>query len=67
MNKLLFNFERDFNDSITLVANNHKDLEDYLRERYDFYSIEVKDDYVCITERQGFSKEYVQLKWITQI
>ena len=41
MNKLLLTLKRDYNDSIILVANNRKDLEDYLRSNYNFYKITV--------------------------
>jgi len=67
MNKLLFKLERDFNDDITLVSNNHKDLEDYLKENYDWYKVEVKDDSVIIKEREGYENEFASLEWVKHI
>jgi formyltetrahydrofolate hydrolase len=67
LNKLLFNYERNFNYPITLVANNHKDLEDYLKTNYDFYVVIVKDDQASIVECPGDCTEYVDLIWIKQI
>ena len=67
MNKLLFKLEIPFGTSITLIANNHKDLEDYLRENYDFHSIEIKEDIAIIQEVRGYEKDYVTLEWIRHI
>jgi len=67
MNKLLFKLEIPFGTSITLIANNHKDLEDYLRENYDFHSIEIKEDIAIIQEVIGYEKDYVTLEWIRHI
>ena len=67
MNKLLLTLKRDYNDSIILVANNHKDLEDYLRSNYDFHKINVNDDSVIIVARAGYETEYGTLEWIRQV
>jgi len=67
MNKLLLTLKRDYNDSITLVANIHKDLEDYLRANYDFHKITVRDDSVSIVAREGFETEFGTLEWIRHV
>jgi hypothetical protein len=67
MNKLLLTLKRDYNDSIILVANNHKDLEDYLRSNYDFYKININDDSVIIVARENYETEYGTLEWIRQV
>tara|TARA_R110000796_G_scaffold270_4_gene1022 strand:+ start:645 stop:848 length:204 start_codon:yes stop_codon:yes gene_type:complete len=67
MNKLLFKLELDFNDNITLITNNHKDLEDYLNENYNWYKIEVKEDSVIIKEREGFENEIALLEWVKHV
>ena len=67
MNKLLFYYERNFNDDIILIANNHKDLEEYLKSTYKMHNIVINDLTVCIMEEYGFEKEYVELKWVKQI
>lgn len=66
MNKLLFHYERPFNDDIVLIANNHKDLEYYLKTNYDWY-IEMKDSAVKIIEAHGYESEYATLTWIKHI
>jgi len=35
INKLVFTLKNDFGSDIVLIANNHKDLEDHLKENYD--------------------------------
>lgn len=67
MNKLLFTFEVDFGDDIKLIANNHKDLEDYINKKFDWYMFEVCDDVVHIRTREGFAVELGKLEWITHI
>jgi hypothetical protein len=67
MNKLIFKLERQFNDNITLIANNHKDLEDYLNKNYDWYKIEVKEDSVIIKEREGYENDIASLEWVKQV
>ena len=67
MNKLLLTLKRDYNDPIIVVANNHKDLEDYLRENYDFHEITVRDDSVSIVACAGFTTEYGTLDWIRHV
>ena len=67
MNKLLFKLERNFNDNITLIANNHKDLEDYLNKNYDWYKIEVKEDSVIIKEREGYENDIALLEWVKHV
>ena len=67
MNKLLFKRERNFNDNITLITNNHKDLEDYLNENYDWYKIEVKEDSVIIKEREGYENDIALLEWVKHV
>lgn len=67
MNKLLFKLDIPFRTSITLIANNHKDLEDYLIENYNFDSIEIKEDSVIIEEVKGYEKDYGTLEWVKHI
>jgi hypothetical protein len=67
MNKLLFKLERNFNDDITLITNNHKDLDDYLNKNYDWYKIEVKEDSVIIKEREGYENDIALLEWVKHV
>ena len=67
MNKLLFTLKIDFGSDITLIANNHKDLEDYLKSNYDWFRIEVKEDSVIIKEREGYENEIAILEWVKHI
>lgn len=65
--KLIFHLSVDFGDDITLIANNHLDLENYLRENYDWDDIEVKEDSVKIIERDGYEAEYATLQWAKMV
>jgi hypothetical protein len=67
MNKILFHYERQYNDNIILIANNHRDLEDYLKANYDWYNISVTEDSVCIVELPGCATDYTELKWVKHI
>lgn len=67
MNKLLFKLDIEFGTAITLIANNHKDLEDYLKENYNFHSIKIEEDSVIIEEAYGYKKDYGTLEWVKHI
>lgn len=67
MNKLVFKLEIDFGTDIVLIANNHRDLEDYLRKNYDWYSIEVKEESVMIKCREGYETDVASLEWVKHI
>lgn len=67
MNKLLLTLKREFNDDIILVANNHKDIYDYLQKEYDFHKITIGEDYISIIAREGFASEYGTLTWIKHV
>ena len=54
MNKLLFTLEIGFGDDIKLIANNHKDLEDYINKNYDWYMFEVCDNLVRIQSMNNY-------------
>lgn len=62
-NKLLFTLQ-DFNNNISIIANNHLDLNEYLCSTYDWYSIRVNDNSVEIVERAGFDPINATLEWI---
>ena len=67
MNKLVFTLKNDWGSDIVLIANNHKDLEDYLKSNYDWFRIEVKEDSVIIKEREGYENEIAILEWVKHI
>jgi hypothetical protein len=67
MNKLVFTLKNDWGSDIVLIANNHKDLEDYLNSNYDWVRIEVKEDSVIIKEREGYENEIATLEWVKHI
>ena len=67
MNKLLFKLKIGFNDDITLIANNHRDLEEYLDENHDWYNVTINDDEVWIIERQGYETIVATLEWVRHI
>ena len=67
MNKLVFTLKNDFGSDIVLIANNYKDLEDYLTEKYDWYRTEVKEDSVIIKMREGYENEFASLEWVKHV
>ena len=67
MNKLVFTLKNDWGSDIVLIANNHKDLEDYLNSNYDWVRIELKEDTVIIKEREGYENEIATLEWVKHI
>lgn len=67
MNKLLFRLEVNFGDNIVFIANNHKDISEYLKENYDWYKFNVEEESVSIQAREGYEKEYATLEWIKHI
>ena len=67
MNKLVFTLKNDWGSDIVLIANNYKDLEDYLKSNYDWFRIEVKEDSVIIKEREGYENEIAILEWVKHI
>ena len=67
MNKLVFTLKNDWGSDLVLIANNHKDLEDYLNKNYDWYKIEVKEDSVIIKEREGYENVIALLEWVKHI
>lgn len=67
MNKLVFTLKRDFGSDVRLISNNHKDLQEYLDNNFDWYLKEVKEDTVVIQELPGYSREYATLHWVKHI
>ena len=67
MNKLVFTLKNDWGSDIVLIANNHKDLEDYLNSNYDWFRIEVKEDSVIIKACEGYENEIATLEWVKHI
>ena len=67
MHKLLFIWMRDFNSDIELIANNHKDLEEYLNNNFDLVYLEIKDDQIRLKERTNIEIESCSLTWVKHI
>ena len=66
MNLLLFVWQRQFHDDVIVVANNHKDLEDYLNT-LGLYNVEIASEYVRITACAGYERDYIELKWVRKV
>mgnify|MGYP000700958569 CR=1 FL=1 len=68
MNKVLFIWESRFADDLILVANNERDLIEYLEQNHagNVYSFEQVDDSIEI-RYCGSVAEVVPLKWIKHI
>jgi len=67
MNKLIFTLKNDFGSDIVLIADNHKDLEDYLKETYGWYRVEVKEDSVVVKMSQWYENEFASLEWAKHV
>lgn len=67
MNKLLFTFKKEFGKDIVLVCNNPKDLHDYLKYNYNWFSFKILTSYVSIIEDEGGAESIASLKWIRHI
>lgn len=67
MNKLLFHYDVHFGDDIILIANNHKDLEDYLELELKYVNVRVTDTKAIFKEREWEETSVVELKWIKHI
>ena len=68
MNKVLFIWERIFNDDLILVANNERDLIEYLEQNHagDVYQFRQIDDSIEIRYCNTV-EDVVQLKWIKHV
>lgn len=67
MNKLVFTLKNKWGSDIVFIANNHKDLEDHLKENYDWCEIEIKDDSVVIRMGEEYENEFASLEWVKHI
>ena len=68
-NKILLTLEVQFGDDVILVADNLKDLEDYLLNELGFYSVTFseRDNLAIVREKEWFSPVNASIKWIKQI
>lgn len=67
--KLYFKLERDFNDDIEVIANNHVDLENWLKAKYNIKvtHINVEDDEISVKVPNDTATYFAELKWLTHI
>ena len=68
MNKVLFIWERSFNDDLILVANNERDLIEHLEQNHsgEVYSFKQIDDSIEIRYCSSV-EDVVPLKWIKHV
>lgn len=67
MNKILFIYKRQFNENITLIANNTRDLKDYLIDNYNFDDVVVGSVYISIKDYYSDEYEVVIFEWVKHI
>lgn len=69
MNKLLFTLEQHWGENIVLVANNEKDLGDYLRQElgYNHVSFCIDEASVDIKKEDWSEWESGKIKWIKHV
>ena len=67
MNKLIFTLKDDFRDDIVLIANNQKDLEDYIRKNYRWLGVRFHEYEVLIVKGIGHHELIATLQWVKHI
>jgi hypothetical protein len=65
--KLLFTLTENFGKDLVLIANNRKDLEEHLKENYNWFAFVVEEMKVYIKKREGFEVETATLEWVEHI
>ena len=67
--KLYFKFTRNFHEDIEVIANNHIDLENWLRTKYNIKitKINIDEDEVELEVPNDTGIYFAELKWITHI
>lgn len=67
--KLFFKLERDFNDNVEVIANNHIDLENYLKSKFDITvkSIDVNSEECAVKMPNDSATYYADIRWIVHI
>ena len=67
--KLYFNFTRNVGDNIEVIANNHIDLENWLKAKYDIKitALNVSEDEAEIKTPNDTGTYFAEIKWITHI
>lgn len=67
--KLYFKLERDFNDNVEVIANNHIDLENYLKSKFDITvkSLDVNSYECAVKIPNDNATYYAEIRWIVHI
>jgi hypothetical protein len=67
--KLYFKLERDFNDAIEVIANNHIDLKNYLESKYEITvkSLDVNSDECAVKMPNDTAIYYAEIRWVVHI
>jgi thioredoxin-related protein len=66
-NKLVLIYDEPFSTTLKVVANNERDLMDYLSENFKFTDMKIdSDNYISYKTPFG-QKESIQLHWVKEI
>jgi len=67
--KLYFKLERDFNYNVEVIANNHIDLEKYLKLKFDITvkSLDVNSDKCMVKMPNDNATCYAEIRWVVHI
>jgi hypothetical protein len=68
--RLYFKLAIDFHHNIELIANNHVDLENYLKTKFNIIIESIDDESdICIVELLNDDKKHHQaeIRWVTYI
>ena len=67
-NKLLFQYNDSFSNDINIIANNEKDLKDYLENKSEYKKVNTDDwETISFCKKDSDLKNYVRLIWVKQI
>jgi hypothetical protein len=66
-NKLVLIYEEAFSTPLKVVANNERDLMDYLSENFKFTEMSIDRDMFISYKTPFGGKELIQLHWVKEI
>ena len=66
-NKLVLIYDEPFSTSLKIVANNERDLIDYLSENFKFTEIKIDSNNHLLYKTPFGAKELIQLHWVKEI
>lgn len=66
-NKLVLIYDEPFSTTLKIVANNERDLMDYLSENFKFTNMKTDSENYLSYKTPFGAKELIQLHWVKEI